>query len=138
MVWTLLNVPEVFMDVSDKIVHLKPDGDERGLLSIAFHPRFGIENSKVYACYSSDKPKINTSIYGREPSEMKGEVRYYNLISEFSRLNRDGSVDTSSEKVLMAIEKKSDVHNGGRLCFGPDGFLYISLGDGGPQQVHYN
>ena len=114
-------LPEPFLDIRDKMVDLRPTYDERGLLSIAFHPNFS-ENGKVYAFYSAPlRP------------EAPEDWNCTNHISEFQVDPEDPNrVNMTSEKVLMYIDKPYHNHNGGQLAFSPaDGYLYISLGDAG-------
>jgi glucose/arabinose dehydrogenase len=114
-------LPEPFLDLRDKMVDLRPTYDERGLLSIAFHSNFS-ENGKVYAFYSAPL----------RPEAPEG-WNCTNHISEFQvDPENPDRVNMTSEKVLMYIDKPYHNHNGGQLAFGPaDGYLYISLGDGG-------
>nr|WP_303715137.1 PQQ-dependent sugar dehydrogenase [Methanoculleus marisnigri] len=114
-------LPEPFLDLRDRMVDLNPTYDERGLLSIAFHPNFS-ENGKVYAFYSAPlRP------------EAPEDWNCTNHISEFQVDPEDQNrVNMTSEKVLMYIDKPYHNHNGGQLAFSPaDGYLYISLGDAG-------
>ncbi|MDK2988620.1 MAG: hypothetical protein PWR16_149 [Methanoculleus sp.] len=116
---TLLEEP--FLDVRDRMVDLNPAFDERGLLSIAFHPAFR-ENGRVFAFYSA-------------PLRPEGPEGWdcTNRVSEF-RLDPAGPdrADMASERVLLEIDKPQSTHNGGSVAFGPrDGYLYVPLGDGG-------
>ena len=114
-------LPEPFLDLRSNLVKLSPRYDERGLLSIAFHPDYR-NNGRVYVFYSAPP----------RPEAPKG-WSCTNHISEF-RVDPDNPnrVDMSSEKILMYIDKPYENHNGGQFAFGPtDGDLYISLGDGG-------
>lgn len=112
-------LPEPFLDLRDNLVGLDPTYDERGLLSIAFHPNF-TENGKVYAFYSAPL----------RPEAPEG-WSCTNHISEFQvDPENPNVVNNSSEKVLMYIDKSYQNHNGGELDFSPaDGYLYISVGD---------
>jgi len=114
-------LPEPFLDVRDSMVELRPAYDERGLLSIAFHPNFS-ENGKVYAFYSAPLRQ-----------EAPEGWNCTNHISEFQvDPGNPNQVNPTSENVLMYIDKPYQNHNGGQLAFSPaDGYLYISLGDGG-------
>jgi len=114
-------LPEPFLGLSEKLVPLRPTYDERGLLSIAFHPNFS-ENGKVYAFYSAPL--------------REGAPEGWNCTNHISEFQVDpenpNRVNLTSEKVLMYIDKPYHNHNGGQLAFSPaDGYLYISLGDGG-------
>ena len=114
-------VDEPFLDVRDRMVNLSPTYDERGLLSIAFHPNFS-ENGRVYAYYSAP-------LRAGAPEDWSCT----NRLSEFTVSNETPNVvDTATERILMEIDKPQGNHNGGILLFGPtDGYLYLTLGDGG-------
>ncbi len=114
-------VEEPFLDVRDRLVALSPTYDERGLLSIAFHPNFS-ENGKVYVYYSAP-------LRGDAPPDWSCT----NRLSEFTVSNESPDrVDNATERILMEIDKPQSNHNGGILLFGPDdGYLYLTLGDGG-------
>ncbi len=116
---TLLDEP--FLDLRDRIVDLKPDYDERGLVGIAFHPDYE-ENGRFFVHYSAPLQ-----------SEMPDNYDHTARVSEFraSSGNPD-KADPVSERVLLEVAEPQTNHNGGTLAFGPeDGYLYISLGDGG-------
>ncbi|KAF5073495.1 Glucose / Sorbosone dehydrogenase [anaerobic digester metagenome] len=114
-------IKEPFLDVRDRMVNLTPSFDERGLLSIAFHPDFG-ENGRVFAFYS-------TPLREEAPDDWDCT----NRLSEFKvDLANPDRVNATSEKILMEIDKPQSTHNGGSIAFGPrDGYLYVPLGDGG-------
>jgi hypothetical protein len=110
---------KLFLDLRSKLAKLSEGFDERGVLGLALHPKFR-ENRKLYIAYSAPlRPGGPT------------EWDHTSHISEF-RASSDGlSVDPATERVLLQIDQPYFNHNGGRLAFGPDGFLYISVGDGG-------
>jgi len=111
-----------FMDISSKLVSLNPGYDERGLLGLAFHPDFKT-NGKFYVFYTA-LPHAG----GPEPGSSWSSLT---RISEF-KVTPDGSqADMSSERVILEEDHPQANHNGGTIEFGPDGFLYISIGDGG-------
>ncbi|MGB9177437.1 MAG: PQQ-dependent sugar dehydrogenase [Methanoregula sp.] len=116
---TVIDKP--FLDIRDRMVKLDPAYDERGLLSIAFHPDY-TTNGRVFVYYSAPKRA------GVDPNWSAT-----NRLSEFHVLASDpNQADMSSEKILLEVDKPYQNHNGGVLLFGPDdGYLYLPLGDSG-------
>lgn len=103
---------ELFLDLTERVAY-NDNQNEEGLLGLAFHPRFH-ENRSFYVYYTSTK----------EPQ--------LSVISRFKTKSDDPNQgDPDSEQVLMTIKQPYWNHNGGTLIFGPDGYLYIGLGDGG-------
>jgi glucose/arabinose dehydrogenase len=105
----------VFMDLSSKSWNPSGPGDERGFVGLAFHPQFA-ENGKFYVDYvrASDAATV---------------------VAEYTTTTGNGASDQgdiSSERILLTIPQPTAYHHGGMLEFGPDGYLYISTGDGGP------
>lgn len=112
--------PEPVMDFRPKLAELKKGFDERGLLDVALHPKFR-SNRKVVAVYSAPKQ-------AGAPADWDHTM----TISEFKLPAGDVlKLDEKSERVLLRIDKPFFNHNGGRIAFGPDGFLYVGVGDGG-------
>jgi glucose/arabinose dehydrogenase len=97
--------PQPFLDIRDQT---RTDG-ERGLLSTAFHPRFA-ENGFFFVNHTNLQG--NTVV-----------VRY--------RIANPNQADPASARILLTIEQPFSNHQGGQIQFGPDGFLYIGMGDGG-------
>ena len=115
-----------FIDISSKMVTLSPDYDERGLLGIAFSPDYKT-NGKFYLFYTAP-PRAGSPVPGDPGSTWNNLTR----ISEFTVSAADPNVaDINSERILVEDDHPYLNHNGGTLAFGPDGFLYISIGDGG-------
>lgn len=115
---TLATAP--FLDIRDRILPLRQDFEERGLLGMAVHPDFKV-NGRVFITYSA--PLENDA-----PSGWNHTRR----VSEFSlAADSDDHVDATSERILIRQHWPSRKHNGGALGFGPDGYLYIGFGDGG-------
>lgn len=109
-----------FLDVSDRMVTLNPNFDERGALGIAFHPDY-VTNGRFFLYYSA--PADDAS-----PEGFDSQSR----VSEFLVSESDANLaDPNSERVILEIDQPQSNHNGGQLAFGPDGFLYIGVGDGG-------
>jgi glucose/arabinose dehydrogenase len=101
------NAP-VFLDIEKKV----ESGGEKGLLGLAFHPDYK-KNGYIYVNYTRGKP-LET------------------VISRFKRSNTNPNLaDPASEVVLLTFLQPYSNHNGGKVAFGNDGFLYIAVGDGG-------
>jgi glucose/arabinose dehydrogenase len=113
--------PEPFLDLRDRLVELMPDFDERGVLGLAFHPRFA-KNGRFFVYYSAPL----------RPGAPDG-FNVTSRISEFRVSPADPDhVDPATERVLLEVDKPQFNHDGGTILFGPrDGYLYISIGDGG-------
>ena len=101
--------------------------DERGLLGLAFHPDFA-SNGLMYT-YQSE-PVNGMADYSTIPN---GAVaQHQSVIAQWTVVNPlDASRTVGSKKVLLRIDQPQFNHDGGMLAFGNDGYLYISLGDGG-------
>ncbi|MFZ3167073.1 MAG: PQQ-dependent sugar dehydrogenase, partial [Candidatus Methanoperedens sp.] len=113
-------IEEPFLDLRSKIVALRPQNDERGLLGLAFHPNFS-QNGRFFVYYSSP-------LRAQAPSNWN----HTSLVSEFKVLqDNQNRANDSSERVLLQIDEPQANHNAGQIAFGPDGYLYIPLGDGG-------
>ncbi|HEY2722130.1 MAG TPA: PQQ-dependent sugar dehydrogenase [Chitinophagaceae bacterium] len=116
-------LPTPFFDVSSSLVALSASYDERGLLGLAFHPQFAT-NHKFYVYY-----QLPPRAGGPDASDSWNNL---SRIAEFqTSAGNDNVVDMTTQKILFDIDDPESNHNGGTLTFGPDGFLYISIGDGG-------
>lgn len=98
---------EPFMDITGRV---GSQGNEQGLLGIAMHPRF-VENQYFYVNYTDKTGATN--------------------IARFQAAKSFDRADPASEKNLLLVKQPFVNHNGGSMVFGPDGFLYMGLGDGG-------
>ena len=98
---------EPYLDLRDRVT----SGGERGLLSIAFHPDFA-QNGQVYVSYT-----------GRRGESVLARYRVADPAS--------GRPDPAAEEILLTVPQPYANHNGGLILFGPDGYLYFGLGDGG-------
>lgn len=116
-------MPNPFIDLTSKMVTLSPNYDERGLLGLAFHPDYKT-NGRFFVYYQLPP----------RPGGPQAGSTWNNLsrISEFkvSASNSD-QADIGSEKIIMEMDDPQSNHNGGTIAFGPDGYLYIAIGDGG-------
>jgi glucose/arabinose dehydrogenase len=99
---------EPFLDIASRVT----SGGECGLLGLAFHPDFA-RNGYFYVNYTARRQKLTT------------------VISEFRVDPGRLRVNPATERVILTISQPYPNHNGGQLCFGPDGMLYIGVGDGG-------
>jgi glucose/arabinose dehydrogenase len=116
--------PNPFLDIRSKIKPLFHDFDERGLLGLAFHPKFK-ENGKFYVAYSAHL----------DYQSDLGQMLWYdhsNVVEEYTVSASDrNAADPSSARRIMSNSWPQFNHNGHWIAFGPDGMLYISTGDGG-------
>lgn len=103
-----VTVTQVFLDIRARVVQLGQC--ECGMLGLAFHPNFPA-TPRVYINYN--------------------DPQFRSITSEFTSPDGGLTLDPNSERVLLTVNKPADNHNGGQLHFGPDGFLYLGLGDGG-------
>ena len=102
---------------------------ERGLLGLAFHPNY-INNGLFYT-YQSE-PTIDQPLADFSTMPMGDLGDHQSVISEWRVTDPSGDALVSvSRRVVLRIEQPQGNHNGGMLAFGPDQYLYISLGDGG-------
>ena len=103
---------KVFLDLRDR-VSFNEQTNEEGFLGLAFHPKFK-QNGEFFVFYTTKKAKLT------------------NVVSRFKvRKDDPDRADPDSEEELLRFTKPFWNHDGGTLCFGPDGYLYITHGDGG-------
>ena len=105
-----------FLNITNRNPHTSL---EEGLLGLAFHPQFK-NNGLFYVYYTQHTPR-------------------HSVVSEFKVSGSDPNVaDLKSERVLLEVPQPFDNHKCGRIQFGPDGYLYIGLGDGGAGNDPFN
>jgi glucose/arabinose dehydrogenase len=103
---------KTFLDIDDR-VHYYEKQNEEGLLGLAFHPKYK-ENGEFFVFYTTEKEEHTT------------------VISRFKVSKDDpNKADPESEEEIFRLKEPFWNHNGGTLAFGPDGYLYVCLGDGG-------
>jgi glucose/arabinose dehydrogenase len=114
-------LPQPFLDLRSRIVPLDPAFDERGVLGLAFHPGYA-GNGRFFVYYSAP-------LRAGAPAGYDHTAR----VSEFRVSATDANrADPASERIVLEVDKPQFNHNGGTLLFGPrDGYLYMSIGDGG-------
>lgn len=104
-----------FLDIRDRVQY-DDKTNEEGFLGLAFHPKFK-QNGEFFVYYSAKPTK---------------EHPHLSVISRFHVSVADPNrADPASEEVVLKIPQPYWNHNGGTIVFGPDGYLYIGLGDGG-------
>ena len=120
----------LFHDVSADLVSIDAGYDERGLLGLAFHPDFA-SNGLFYTHQSEPvrETQDSTVDFTTIPSGRVADHR--TMVVEYQA--SDASCNSPIRKLdtLMIVDQPQLNHNGGDLAFGPDGYLYIALGDGG-------
>ena len=102
---------ELFFDLEDQVSY-KDIQNEEGFLGMAFHPKFK-ENGELFVYYTTTEKPLTS------------------VISRFTANEDRTRVDAKTEQEIMRIDQPFWNHNGGTIAFGPDGYLYIALGDGG-------
>ena len=118
----LLSQP--FLDINNKLPTLLALFDEKGLLGLAFHPDYA-NNGKFYVAYS-------TRLNARGDPGRQLWWSHTNVIAEYTVSEDDpDTANAASERIITAIDWPQFNHNGHWIGFGPDGYLYISTGDGG-------
>jgi glucose/arabinose dehydrogenase len=98
-----------FLDIRDRVFWGE---GERGLVSLVFHPQYA-ENGYFFAVYTNSN----------------GD----SVVSRFQVTANPNIADPDSEEIILILPQPDPVHNVGDLSFGPDGYLYIAVGDGGPE-----
>jgi glucose/arabinose dehydrogenase len=109
----LINEP--FLDIRDRVLCC----DELGLLSVAFPANF-VQSRHFYVYYTREKDPEDGS-----------DVAAKSVIARYQVTNNPDVADPNSEQVILTIDQPYVNHNGGQLAFGPDGYLYVGVGDGG-------
>ena len=104
-----VSTAQEFLDIRERV---SDRGNEEGLLGLAFDPEY-LRNGYFYVYYSAGNPRRS-------------------VVSRFSVSDEDPErADPASEMPILQVRQPFANHNGGQILFGPDGFLYIGLGDGG-------
>ena len=103
-----------FMDLQDSVYVTGRSGDERGFLGLAFHPEYAT-NRRLFVYYYT----------------ISGFLSQTRLSEFLANPSNPDKVDVNSERPILEIPQPYGNHNGGDLFFGVDGYLYLTLGDGG-------
>lgn len=110
---------KIFLDMSKKVVYIDKENEE-GFLGMAFHPKYKT-NGEFFVFYTTTSQPHTT------------------VISRF-KVSKDDpdKADPNSEEELLRVPHPYWNHKGGTICFGPDGYLYITIGDGGAGNDPHN
>src|SRR5262249_1175737 len=110
---------KIFLDISKRVVYIDKENEE-GFLGMAFHPKYK-SNGEFFVFYTTTSEPHTT------------------VVSRFKVSKDDpNKADPASEQELLRVGNPYWNHKGGTICFGPDGFLYITLGDGGAGNDPHN
>jgi glucose/arabinose dehydrogenase len=105
-------LPEPFLDIDPIVKNIGDQGDERGLLGMAFHPDYA-QNGRFFVHYTDQEDD-------------------HGHVAEYRRSQDPDKADPAAVKMILQVtETQVGNHNGGMLAFGGDGLLYMGLGDGG-------
>ena len=129
-------LPQPALDIQSRVapplVVTNPN-DERGFLGLAFHPGYNDPNSPGYrTLYTYNSEVIPSGTLPTYPVPTAAANTYRNVVNEWKISTTNASViDPTSRREVISFGKNASNHNGGTLAFGPDGYMYLALGDGG-------
>jgi glucose/arabinose dehydrogenase len=106
---------EPFLNIESKLAEMGKSYSEMGLLGLAFHPDYK-NNGRFFIYYSA-------------PADQK-DLHHKSILAEY-KVSSNPDKAATQERVIMEFPQPESNHNGGHLVFGPDGYLYIGIGDGG-------
>lgn len=123
---------EPFLDLTSLVVPVRVNYDERGFLGLAFHPGYSDPNGpgfRRFYTYTSEPLAGPADFTVELPAG--ATMNHQSVIREWQWDGISVRIDPNSSRELLRIDQPQSNHNAGHMEFGPDGYLYIALGDGG-------
>jgi glucose/arabinose dehydrogenase/plastocyanin len=129
-------LPGAALDIQSRVqppLNANNPNDERGFLGLAFHPGFNDPSSPGYqTLYTYNSELIPTNTLPTYPLPAGATNLYRNVVNEWKISSTNANVvDPSTRREVISFGKNAQNHNGGTCTFGPDGYMYLALGDGG-------
>jgi glucose/arabinose dehydrogenase len=129
-------LPGAALDIQSRVqppLNATNANDERGLLGLAFHPGFTNPVSPGYqTLYTYNSEMIPTNTMPDFPCPNNATNNYMNVVNEWKLSPTNANViDPTSRRAVISFGKNAGNHNGGTITYGPDGYAYLALGDGG-------
>jgi plastocyanin len=129
-------LPGAALDIQSRVqppLNASNPNDERGFLGLAFHPGFNNPTNPGYqTLYTYNSEMIAPGTMPTYPVPTTATNNYRNVLNEWKISGTNANVvDPSSRREIISFGKNAGNHNGGTCTFGPDGYMYLALGDGG-------